>query len=316
MRVLVTGASGFIGSHLCERLLADGHEVVGVDRHVGPNLAGVYQHERFRHEEVDLAEPDALFNFWLAKQHVDAVIHCAARAGMSASWSEFPSYLRANVQATGLLLQAMTRANVRRLVYLSSSSVYGRYATGDEGSPTCPVSPYGVTKLAGEHLCRAYAENGDVDLTVIRPFSVYGPRQRPDMFYHLAIRKLLLGEPITIYGDGLQKRSSCYVADLVDGIVRCLDVNPCPSWTFNVGGQESVTLLEILDVLKRLTGRPANLTFGPAQKGDQRETAANCESARLFLGWQPRTPLADGLAAQVEWQRTLYGIASESEVPA
>ena len=219
MRCVVTGAAGFIGSHLCERLVADGHEVVGLDsfhpyyaretkqRNLRELLAG----PRFGFVEADLrtAQLGPLI------EGAEAVFHEAAMAGLARSWTDFDEYMTCNVLATQRLVEAAFQAGVKKLVHASTSSIYGRLALGDEESLPRPVSPYGATKLCAERLALAYQESFGLPVVVLRYFSVYGPRQRPDMAYHIFIERILRGRPITLFGDGGQSRSNTYVADAV-----------------------------------------------------------------------------------------------------
>lgn len=306
--VLVTGAAGFVGSHLCERLLADGHSVAGVDAFIPyypralkeENLRGLRAQPAFTFVELDLrnGEIEPLL------RGADAVVHLAAMAGLVRSWQEFEGYMTCNVLATQRLLAAAASVGVGHFVHASTSSVYGRFATGDENAPLAPVSPYGITKLAAENLCRAYAGQFGVPVTILRLFSVYGPRQRPDMGYNIFIRKLLAGETITVDGDGTDSRSNTFVADAVEGITLALrQPGACTGETFNIGGGEEVTVNEVLDLLQELSGCTAHIVQGPPRPGDQKRTAADIGKARRLLGYDPQTRVVDGLAAQLAWQR-------------
>lgn len=308
MRYLVTGAAGFIGSHLCERLLTLEHEVVGLDAFVPyypkpvkeRNLAEVQKHPRFRFLPLDLRTDDAR----PAVDGVDVVYHLAAMPGLVASWTDFDLYLGCNVTATQRLLEAVKGSpSLKRFVYGSTSSVYGKFASGDESLPTKPVSPYGVTKLAGEQLAKAHLETFGTPVSVLRFFSVYGPRQRPDMAYNIFIRALLTGEPITVYGDGQQVRGNTFVADCVEAVVKAADA-PVGD-TFNVGGGEMVSVRDILTKLERIAGKTFTVRTAPARAGDQRHTFADTTRLRRTLGWEPQTTLVEGLARQYEWQRSL-----------
>jgi nucleoside-diphosphate-sugar epimerase len=190
---------------------------------------------------------------------------------------------------------------LRRFLYVSTSSVYGRYASGDETLPTRPISPYGVTKLAAENLCKAHAEEHGLPLVILRYFSVYGPRQRPDMGYHRFIRAMLTGEPIVVYGDGQQVRGNTYVADCVEATLA--SVAALPGEVYNIGGGEAVPVWEVLRKLEILIGRKAAVRREPARPGDQRSTSADTGKLHRHLGWQPRIGLDEGLARQVAWQR-------------
>jgi nucleoside-diphosphate-sugar epimerase len=306
MKCLVTGAAGFIGSHLCEHLLQAGHAVVGIDAFIPfypravkeANLAGFRSHPAFRFHPLDLrSDPldDALAD-------VEAVFHVAAMPGLTRSWTEFDLYESCNVVGTQRLLEAVRgRSCLRRFVYASTSSVYGRYGSGDETLPARPISPYGVTKLAAENLCRAHAEECGLPLVVLRYFSVYGPRQRPDMGYHRFIRALLQGQPVVVYGDGLQTRGNTYVEDCVAATAAALEA-PIGE-VYNVGGGETANVWEILGKLERIVGRRAAIRQEPARPGDQRFTGADTTKLFRHLGWQPRTALDAGLARQVDWQQ-------------
>jgi nucleoside-diphosphate-sugar epimerase len=308
---LVTGAAGFVGSHLSEQLIARGHRVIGVDAFVPyyaralkeSNLAELRRSERFTLHELDLrtAELPPLLD------GVDALFHLAAQAGLLRSWREFDSYMTCNVLATQRLLDAATQAQVGHFLHISTSSVYGRFATGDESAPLAPISPYGVTKLAGEHLCRAYAASFALPLTILRLFSVYGPRQRPDMGYHIFIRALLDGTTITVDGDGTDSRSNTYVQDCVEGLILAFEQRERSlGETFNIGGGQEVSVNQVLEILQALTGREAHIVHGPPRPGDQRRTAADIGKAQRRLGYAPHTAIRDGLAAQVAWQRALH----------
>lgn len=307
MKCLVTGAAGFIGSHLCERLLHDGHTVVGVDAFIPyypraikeSNLASLLSHKSFTFHALDLRHDplDAVL------EGTEAVFHLAAMAGLVKSWTDFDLYNSCNLTATQRLLDAIRKQPKKpRLVYASTSSVYGRHSSGDESLPTRPISPYGVTKLAAESLCRAYQEF-DVPVVVLRYFSVYGPRQRPDMGYWKFIDALMRNEPIAVYGDGQQNRGNTYVTDCVDATVAALRA-PIGE-TYNLGGGESASVWDILARLERILGRKAITRNEPARPGDQRSTFADTSKLQHHLDWQPRTSLDEGLVRQVEWQGTL-----------
>jgi UDP-glucose 4-epimerase len=312
-RALVTGAAGFIGSHLSERLLAEGVAVTGVDcftDYYPPalkrrNLETAAAHPRFRLLELDLgsAELDAL-------PEVDVVFHQAAQAGVRASWGrEFATYTHHNVLATQRLLERYRDAELEAFVFASSSSVYGeaeRYPTSEEALPR-PVSPYGVTKLAAEHLALLYGGSFGVPAVALRYFTVYGPRQRPDMAFHRFARALLRGEPITVYGDGHQSRDFTYVADAVEANLR--------AWRrrargiYNVGGGSQVEVLEAIAILERALGTRARIDFQPPAVGDPRRTRADATRLESDLGFVPATPIGEGLPREAEWVRMLYAEA-------
>jgi nucleoside-diphosphate-sugar epimerase len=313
MKCVVTGAAGFIGSHLCERLLQGGHAVRGLDAFIPyypravkeGNLAACRAHRGFELKVADL-RTDPLADL-LADAEV--VFHLAAMPGLPRSWTDFDLYEGCNVTATQRLLEA-TRESTRlkRFVYASTSSVYGRYGSGDESLPPRPISPYGVTKLAAENLCRAYAEEQGLPLVVLRYFSVYGPRQRPDMGYHKFVTALLAGQPITMFGDGQQVRGNTFVTDCVEA--TALAIGAMPGETFNVGGGEAIALWDVVRKLEALTGRRAEVIRQPPRSGDQRSTFADTAKLTRHLGWTPKVGLDEGLARQVEWQRHRMPLAA------
>jgi nucleoside-diphosphate-sugar epimerase len=307
MKCVVTGAAGFIGSHLCEHLLRQGHEVVGIDAFVPyypravkeRNLLECLRHATFHFRERDLrSEP---LDDLLAGAEV--VFHEAAMPGLVRSWTDFDGYWTCNVQGTQRLLEAVRRAapNLRRFILASTSSVYGKFASGDETLPTKPVSPYGVTKLAAEHLCRAYADAHGLPLVVLRYFSVYGPRQRPDMGYYRFIQALQRGEPVSVYGDGMQVRGNTYVGDCVAATLAAAEART--GEIYNVGGGETVSVWDVLRCLEKISGRKPQVRQEPNRVGDQRYTFADTTRLREHLGWEPRISLEEGLTQQWQWQQ-------------
>jgi nucleoside-diphosphate-sugar epimerase len=307
---VVTGAAGFIGSHLCEALLTEGWAVRGIDAFIPyypeswkrRNLLGLVGNPGFALHTLDLRHADVR----PVLDGAETVIHLAAMPGLRRSWSEFDLYASCNLNATQRLLEAADAAGIRHFIHGSTSSVYGAEAAGAESSPLRPVSPYGVTKLAAEHLCRAYQDIRGLPLTVLRFFSVYGPRQRPDMAYTILIDALLNGKPFPRYGDGTQTRSNTFVADCVQGIaLTARHRDQAVGQTWNLGGGEVVSLNEVIAVLESLTGRHANIETHPAVPGDQQHTAADISAIRHALGYQPATRVPAGLAAQVDWYKDL-----------
>ena len=308
MKFVVTGACGFIGSHLTDRLLSLGHEVVGIDGFVpfypreykDRNIGGARGSSRFRlHETLIETSPD------LPKilEGADAVFHLAAQAGVRASWGDdFAGYVEHNVLGTQRLLEAMVTADVRRIVYASSSSVYGDVDALPlvETMALSPVSPYGVTKLAAEHLVHLYGKASGLSVTSLRFFTVYGPRQRPDMAFHRFLKAVRDGNPITLYGDGLQTRDFTFIGDLVDVLVAAIDRGQ-PGLVYNVGGGQRVSVLKVLETIGEVTGRDVRVDRQAGQKGDMRDTLADTTRAARDLGFVPATPLAEGLKAEWEW---------------
>jgi len=308
MRTLVTGCAGFIGSHLTEALLSQGSDVVGVDcfndNYARPeklrNLESARSWEAFDFVPLDLAR-GALEDL---VEDCDVIFHLAAEPGVRASWgTRFELYLRNNVLATQHLLEASRRAPDTRFVYASSSSIYGKaemFPTNESATPR-PVSPYGVTKLSGEHLCLAYHANFQVPAVVLRYFSVYGPRQRPDMAFNIFCRAALAGEPIEVFGDGGQTRDFTFVGDIVDATLAAATTPDVAGQVFNVGGGSRSSLDEAIEIIGGLAGRELEVHPGPAQEGDVRDTGADVSAARERLGFDPRTSLREGLAAEWEW---------------
>jgi UDP-glucose 4-epimerase len=309
MRALVTGAAGFLGSTLCDALLAEGAEVIGVDAFVPNypepvkrrNLARAGAHERFRLVEADLRAAD--LGALLAG--VTHVVHRAALAGVRASWGPaFRDYAEHNVLATQRLLEALRGTRVERVVVASSSSVYGmpeRLPT-PEDEPRRPLSPYGVTKVATEALLQAYRASCGVPAVGLRYFTVYGPRQRPDMGIHRFFEAARRGDTIAIYGDGEQSRDFTFVDDAI-AATRAALVRPAPSLVYNVGGGHRITVNELLGAVERAAGQPVKRRHEPAAAGDPRDTSAETSRALRDLGYRPRTGLDEGLRRQWEWQR-------------
>jgi nucleoside-diphosphate-sugar epimerase len=297
MRYVVTGAAGFIGSHLSEALLARGDEVVGVDcftDYYDPALKEENAHG-LDVRRLDLAEDE------LDLGGVDGVFHLAGQPGVRSFGEAFPLYLRRNVLATQRVLQAAAGAGVR-VVLASSSSVYGeaeRYPTPEDVTPH-PISPYGVTKLACEHLAAAYGTAFALDAVSLRYFTVYGPRQRPDMFFRRVCDALLTGGTFEIYGSGAQSRSFTEVADVVSATIAAMDGGPAGA-VYNVGGGEEASMLEAIALLEGLAGRTLAVRRVDPARGDVRRTKADVSRIGEALGWQPRVGLADGLARMWSW---------------
>ena len=303
-RYLVTGCAGFIGSHLVDRLLRRGDEVVGVDafsdyyarERKEANLADAREHPAFSFAEVDLA--DSSLEPLLAD--VDGVFHLAAQPGVRGSWGDgFAVYVRDNIYATQRLFEA-TAGRQLRVVMASSSSVYGNaeaYPTS-EGALPRPVSPYGVTKLACESLARTYSETLGLEVVSLRYFTVYGPRQRPDMAFSRIVSALLGGTPFRLFGTGEQSRDFTFVDDAVEATLTAMMAAP-GSRVYNVGGGSETTLARVIGICEGLLGRRLDVHHEPSAIGDVRRTAADTSLVRSELGWTPATPLEAGLAAQL-----------------
>ena len=310
MKALVTGVAGFIGSHLAERLLADGWQVTGVDCFTDyyprpfkeRNLAAAGSRPGLTFVPADLSTAD------LAPlvDGADVIFHLAGQAGVRASWgTSFEAYVHDNIVATQRLLEAVKEKPLQRFVYASSGSIYGDVQTLPIREDTLPhpVSPYGVTKLAAEHLCHLYRANHAVPTVALRYFTVYGPRQRPDMAFHKFIRAMLTNQPFPLFGTGEQTRDFTYVSDVVEATVRAADAPP--GGIFNVSGGSRVTVNHVIATLEELIGRPARADRQDWQAGDQRHTWADATAAREVLGFAPRVGVRDGLAAEVAWLRTI-----------
>lgn len=313
MRILVTGAAGFIGSHLGERLVGAGHDVIGLDAYTTVyarpypraikerNLARLRDDRRFTFAECDLRTADLR----PLVADVDAVVHLAAVPGNL--WDRFEEYVTVNLIGTQRLLEALrATGNLarRRFLQISTSSIYGAEALGDETLTPQPVSPYGITKLAAEQWARVFGVTFGLPVVVLRYFSVYGPRQRPDAAYYLFIDALLRGQAITILGDGEQTRGNTFVDDVVSGTMLAL-ARGTPGEAYNIGGGVPVSMNQVLALLESMTGRRAVRQYGPARLGDQRHTLADITKARRDLGYEPHTVPAEGLLAQLNWQREL-----------
>ena len=304
MRVVVTGAAGFIGSHLCERLLGDGHEVVGIDcftdYYARPlkeaNLDVARGQERFTFHDLDLRSDEL--------DHVldgaDAVVNEAAMPGLVRSWEDFDAYQSCNLTGLQRLIAACQRTEIPRLVQASTSSVYGTNAIGGEDQPLRPVSPYGVTKLAAEHLLLAHHAANALPVVILRYFSIFGPRQRPDMAYRIFCERLLAGEPITVFGDGSQSRGNTYVSDCVAATVAALTHGRMGE-AYNVGGGEELTLTDALRVLAEVLDVDPIIHHEPVRPGDQQRTKADISKATSELGWVPVVDAATGLAKEAAW---------------
>ena len=307
MKTVVTGAAGFIGSHLADSLLADGHEVVGVDAFLDfypravkeGNLARARDHRAFRLVDGLIQDLDLRPVLDGAAQ----VFHLAAQAGVRSSWGrEFQQYSDHNVLATQRLLEASVAAGVPRLVYASSSSVYGDSPALPlrEDAPCGPLSPYGVTKLAAEHLGRLYERGYGLPVVSLRYFTVYGPRQRPDMAFHRFLTACRDGRAVSVYGDGEQTRDFTFVADAVSATRRAGESGR-PGCAYNVGGGDRVSINEVLRKIGEVTGRSVEVKREAAQKGDMRDTFADTSAARRDLGFRSTVGLAEGLAKEWEW---------------
>jgi UDP-glucuronate 4-epimerase len=311
VRALVTGAAGFVGSQLADALLARGDDVVGVDCFTPyydraakeDNLAFARKHDRFELVEADLRTLD----LEAVLSGVDAVFHQAGQAGVRLSWSDgFAEYVGCNVLATQRLLEAVQRAAPSaRVVYASSSSVYGnqpRYPVRETDLPQ-PFSPYGVTKLAAEHLCGLYAENWGLHTVSLRYFTVFGPRQRPDASIYRICEAAVRGVTFPLYGDGTQIREFTFVDDIVAGNLAAADRDVAPATFVNLAGGAEITMNELIDLIGELAGASVRVEPEAAKAGDSFRNGGAIDRARDLLGWSPKVSLRDGLVQQIAWHR-------------
>ncbi len=311
---VVTGAAGFIGSHLADALLKRGERVIGVD-HINDyydpllkrkNIAHLTRHPGFQLVEADIQQVD--WSSLLA--NVDVVYHQAAQAGVRASWgSSFHTYTERNINATQALLEAAKDAKqLKRLVFASSSSVYGDAETLPTHELICPqpVSPYGITKLAAERLCLLYHRNFGVPTAILRYFTVYGPRQRPDMAFHKFFKAVLEEQAIAVYGDGRQTRDFTFVSDAVAANLAAANASDAIGEVFNIGGGSRVALTEILATIEQIVGAPLRRDMMASAIGDARHTAADVSKAQKILAYKPQVTLPEGLAKEWAWVKSLY----------
>ena len=312
--IIVTGVGGFIGSHLAETLLNQGKNVIGIDQfndYYDPvlkrqNISQFKDNPSFQLIENDIQS----LNWSELLVDVDIVYHQAAQAGVRASWGEgFRSYTERNINATQIILEAAKDApNLKRLVYASTSSVYGNAETFPTPETICPqpVSPYGITKLAAERLGKLYHQNFGVPCVYLRYFTVYGPRQRPDMAFHKFFKWILEDEPISIYGDGQQTRDFTFVSDAIAANLAAGTVPEAVGEVFNIGGGSRVVLAEVINMMEQIVGRPIKKNFVGKARGDARHTSADVSKAQKILGYQPQVSLAEGLRREWEWVQSLY----------
>ena len=310
---IVTGVGGFIGSHLAETLLNQGDKVIGIDEfndYYNPtlkrqNISQFQEHPGFQLIENDIQS----LNWSELLVDVDIVYHQAAQAGVRASWGGgFRDYTERNINATQIILEAAIDApNLKRLVYASTSSIYGDAETFPTPETVCPqpVSPYGITKLAAERLGKLYHQNFGVPCVYLRYFTVYGPRQRPDMAFHKFFKWILQDQPISIYGDGQQTRDFTFISDAVAANLLAAIVPLAVGEVFNIGGGSRVVLAEVINIMEGIVGRPIKKNFVEKARGDARHTSADVSKAEKILGYQPQVSLTEGLRQEWEWMKSL-----------
>lgn len=306
MKLLVTGAAGFIGSHLCERLLQmNDTEVIGIDGFINPSLNQTKQrnlrllltHPRFQFHQVNLLQAD----LERLLDGVQVVYHLAGMPGVRTSWgTDFEAYVANNILATQILLEAVRERPLEKFIYASTSSVYGeKVGKVTEDSIPTPLSPYGVSKLTAEYLCKVYQVNYGIPIVILRYFTVYGPRQRSDMAFHRFIMAILHHEPIEIYGDGKQTRDFTYIRDCVEGSAAVLHAEGVIGETINIGGRERASVLGAISMIEDLLSVKANLEFRDRLKGEPRDTWADISKAQTILNYNPVSFLKTGLEQQI-----------------
>ena len=306
--VLVTGAAGFVGSRLVENLSALGHSVSAVDCFL-PDLYSA-QMKKARYEQLEglpgvtLWEKDLRSDDLSDLGSPEIVVNQAAMPGLTKSWEDLKLYMDNNVLALDRVIQQTSSPSLNNFLQISTSSVYGRMADSSEEAPTNPFSPYGVSKLAAEKLGFAHRDNFGLPFTVLRYFSVYGPGQRPDMAYHRFLKAARDNTPITVFGDGEQRRTNTYVDDIVDATISAID-RSTPGEIYNLSGSESYSLNEVLGMVREISEAELDIRYEPARPGDQRETKGAIDKARRELGYDPQWSLRDGLSKEWEWLATL-----------
>ena len=321
MNIILTGCAGFIGSHTCERLLADGHSVVGVDNLYpfysralkGANLDAIARRSEscdtpFELIEGDLSDPTTFqkIKFQLGANKADAIIHLAAKAGVRPSIQDPVGYQQANVIATQNLLEFAREEAIQQFIFASSSSVYGvnpRVPWREDDAVLQPISPYASTKVSGELMGHVYSQLFGIRFLALRFFTVYGPRQRPDLAINKFVRRIEAGEPIPVFGDGSTRRDYTYVEDTVGGILAALNYRNSDYEVINLGNDHTVTLAEMIATIETVVGKKACIDRQPEQPGDVPQTWANISKARELLGYDPKTKFSDGVAGFHAWYK-------------
>ncbi|MGK7935801.1 MAG: NAD-dependent epimerase/dehydratase family protein [Xenococcaceae cyanobacterium] len=311
---IVTGIGGFIGSHLAESLLKKGYSVIGIDQfndYYNPSFKRKNADQLLQYPAFKLIEADIqALNWHELLKDVEVVYHQAAQAGVRASWGDgFRNYTERNINATQIMLEAAKETpSLQRFVFASTSSIYGNAETMPTPETICPqpVSPYGITKLAAERMCWLYLQNFGVPVTALRYFTVYGPRQRPDMAFHKFFKAAIINEPISIYGDGQQTRDFTFVSDIVAANLLAGEVPKAIGEVFNIGGGCRVVLADVLTTMEEIMGKPLQKNYIDRARGDARHTSADISKAKKILGYQPEVSLAEGLAEEWAWIQPLY----------
>lgn len=314
LEVIVTGAAGFIGSHLSEHLLEKGHKVIGIDelnnyydptlKRKNINILKNYDQFSFIQQSIEALDWKPLVN------NIDYIFHQAAQAGVRASWGDnFRDYVNRNILSTQILLESLKESkSLKKLVFASSSSVYGdsyQLPTTENINPK-PISPYGITKYAAEQLCNLYYVNYGIPIVLLRYFSVYGPRQRPDMAFHKFFKSIIESQPITIYGNGLQTRDFTFVKDIVSANMLAAMSDKCTGEIINIGGGSRLGLLSVIEQMENIVGEPINKIYLNSSQGDATHTAADISKAKRLLGFFPQTNIKNGLKEEWEWIKGYY----------
>jgi nucleoside-diphosphate-sugar epimerase len=313
MRCVVTGCAGFIGSHLAERLLEAGHSVIGIDSfsdYYDPQIKRYNLKKATGDPKFVLIKGNILgLDLESTMYGVDCIFHQAAQAGVRNSWgANFGIYVQDNIMATQKILEFVKEKKIKKMIYASSSSVYGdTVLPAREENALRPVSPYGVTKLAAENLCYLYWKNYQVPVVSLRYFTVYGPRQRPDMAFHRFIKAILKGEEILVYGNGEQSRDFTYISDIIDANMKAMEIEASGE-VFNLGGGTQVSVNQTLKIIEDLTGKAAQTKYIEQQKGDVKDTGADISKARKVFGYEPKVKLKQGLENEVNWIKNMPGL--------
>ena len=314
MIILVTGAAGFIGSHLCQRLLADGNSVIGLDNFDAfydpaikrANIVQCIKTDNFELATGDIRDKDFV-EVILKNRNVDIIVHLAAKAGVRGSIEDPLSYADVNVNGTVVMLDSARKFNIDKFVFASSSSVYGnnkKTPFRETDNVDFPISPYAATKKAGELTCHTYSHLYNMNITCLRFFTVYGPRQRPDLAIHKFVRLIEAGRPIPVFGDGSMRRDHTYIDDIIDGITSAMKL--CEGFEiYNLGNSTPIRLDELVSEIEKTLGKKAIINQLPLQSGDVKQTYADITKACQQLGYNPKTEIADGLAKFMEWFRKI-----------
>jgi UDP-glucuronate 4-epimerase len=303
-RIVVLGAAGFIGSHLCDQLLSEDYNVLGIDAFIDESYAASIKRENIA---STLLRPNFEFiEFNLRERFLpgflrdgDVIINEAAMPGLPLSWTKSEFYFQSNTFIPTNVLSNLNGTRIKKFIQISTSSVYGKFAVGDESLPLQPISPYGVSKLAAEYMVANLCGGLEIPFNTLRYFSVFGPRQRPDMAYSQVIRKCLLGEEIEIFGDGRQSRTNTYVSDIVSGTIQTID-NGIPGEIYNLAGNQSVNLLEVIEFINSKLGSKSKIKFSDPRQGDQRQTEGIFSKASSHLGYFPEVDFWEGLERQIK----------------